>query len=132
MTAAGDVVRDFCATVNKRDVELLRPLLADDVTYHNMGMEASVGIEATLSNLQGQWAMFPEVYEWEVRHLAVDGDVVLTERVDSVGMNGVRAPVPVSGTFEIVDGKIHRWRDYFDSALVARMLGGEDTSGLVS
>ncbi len=132
MSNAAEIVREFCAGVTKRDAELLRPLLADDVTYHNMGMEASKGIEATIANLAGQWAMFPEVYEYQVRHLVADGNLVLTERVDLVGMGGVRAPVPVMGTFEVVDGKISQWRDYFDSALVGKMLGGEDTSPLVS
>ena len=132
MTDAAEIVREFCAAVSKRDAELLRPLLADDVVYHNMGMEATVGIEATLANLSGQWAMFPEVYEWHVRNLMTDGNVVMTERIDTVGMNGARAPVPVSGTFEISNGKIHRWRDYYDSALVGKMLAGQDTSNLVS
>jgi len=131
MTEPADIVREFCAAVSKRDIELLRPLLADDVVYHNIGMEPTVGIDAALADLSGQWATFPEAYEWQVRHLAADGNVVLVERVDTIGMNGVQAPVPVSGTFEISNGKIQRWRDYFDSALVGKMLGGEDTSKLV-
>lgn len=127
-----EVVRRFCALVSKRDVEALRPLLDDEIVYHNIGMPASKGIEATLANIAGQWEMFPATYEWEIRNLSVDGDTVMTERIDSVGPPGVTAPVPVMGVFVIQNGKIKNWRDYFDSGLVGRMFAGEDTSGLVS
>jgi limonene-1,2-epoxide hydrolase len=95
-------------------------------------MPASKGIEAALANIAGQWEMFPATYEWEIRNLAVDGDTVLTERIDTIGLPGVTAPVPVMGVFEIRNGKIKNWRDYFDSALVGKMLAGENTSELVS
>jgi limonene-1,2-epoxide hydrolase len=35
------------------------------------------------------------------------------------------------GAFIVRDGKISRWTDYFDSALIGKILGGEDISGLV-
>ena len=66
--SAEAVVREFCASVSKRDEGLVRPLLADDVVYHNIGMDPSVGIDATVENLAGQWAMFATTYEFEVRH----------------------------------------------------------------
>jgi limonene-1,2-epoxide hydrolase len=127
-----EVVRQFCALVSKRDIEALRPVLDDEIVYHNIGMPASKGIEAALANIAGQWEMFPATYEWEIRSLAVDGDTVLTERIDTIGLPGVTAPVPVMGVFEIRNGKIKNWRDYFDSALVGKMLAGENTSELVS
>jgi limonene-1,2-epoxide hydrolase len=130
--SAEEVVRQFCSLVSKRDSEALRPLLDDDVVYHNIGMPASRGIEATLANLAGQWEMFAATYEFEVRHLAADGGTVLTERIDRVGPAGVVAPVPVMGTFEVRDGKITAWRDYCDYSLVPKLMGGEDTSDLIS
>jgi limonene-1,2-epoxide hydrolase len=126
-----EVVRQFCSLVSKRDVDALRPLLDDDVVYHNIGMPASEGIEATLANVAGQWEMFPDSYEYEVRHLAASGNAVLTERIDRIGV-GVVAPVPVMGTFEVRDGKITHWRDYFDAALAGKLMAGEDTTGLIS
>ncbi|MGH9080662.1 MAG: limonene-1,2-epoxide hydrolase family protein [Acidimicrobiales bacterium] len=35
------------------------------------------------------------------------------------------ASLPVMGTFEIRDGKISAWRDYFDLAQITAMLSGE-------
>jgi limonene-1,2-epoxide hydrolase len=130
--SAEEIVREFCASVSKRDEALLRPLLADDVVYHNIGMPPSVGIDATLENLAGQWAMFASTYEFEIRHAAAAGDVVLTERIDHVGSGDASSPAPVMGVFEVRDGKIARWRDYFDTGLVGKMMAGEDVSDLIS
>ena len=57
-------------------------------------------------------------------HVAVRDDVVLTERIDTFTMGERRAALPVMGTFEVRDGKISAWRDYFDLAQVTQMLVG--------
>jgi limonene-1,2-epoxide hydrolase len=62
--------------------------------------------------------------EWEVRHLAVTGDVVLTERVDRFRMGGKQVELPIAGVFEIRDAKIVAWRDYFDMATWTRQTAG--------
>jgi limonene-1,2-epoxide hydrolase len=98
--------------------------------YHNVGMAASTGLADVLANIEGQWAMF-DVYEFDILNLSVSGDVVLTERVDTIGGGGARWPLPVMGTFVVTDGKISAWRDYFDSALIGKLMGGEDVTGLV-
>jgi limonene-1,2-epoxide hydrolase len=55
-----------------------------------------------------------ERIEFRIRNLAADGDVVLTERVDVFVLPNKTIELPVSGTFEVRDGKIAAWRDYFD------------------
>ena len=50
---------------------------------------------------------------------------MFTERVDVMGVNGVEAPIPVLGVFEVENGQILRLRDYADMALVQRLLRGE-------
>ncbi len=94
-------------------------------------MVATKGIDAVIANVAGQWQMFDGVYRFDIVHLAAAGDVVLTERVDVIGTAGAAMPVPVMGTFEVSDGKISHWRDYFDSALVGKMMSGEDFGALV-
>jgi limonene-1,2-epoxide hydrolase len=54
--------------------------------------------------------------EWEVKQIAAGGDVVLTERVDRFIGAEKTVELPVMGAFEIEDGKIAAWRDYFDMA----------------
>ncbi len=130
MASPEAIVREFCTVVAKRDVELVRPLLGDDVVYHNVGMAPSSGLADVLANLEGQWAMFDH-YEFRIVKLAVDGNAVLTERVDTIGSGGALWPLPVMGAFEVEGAKIVAWRDYFDSALIGKLMAGEDVGDLV-
>jgi limonene-1,2-epoxide hydrolase len=64
-----------------------------------------------------------EGLEFEIHHLATDGDSVLTERTDTFTMKGNSAPLPVMGVFHVQDGKITAWRDYFDMGQVNTIFG---------
>src|ERR1700678_1015668 len=107
MSDSAGVVQEFCDLMAKRDAESLRRLVADDAVYQNTGMPASVGVDAIIENLAGQFAMFPDSYEYRVQHIAANGDVVMTERLDMIkGLDGTRHGVPVMGTFVVRGGKI--------------------------
>lgn len=82
-----------------------------------------MGIDATIAFLDGFLAMFNS-FAIETRHLAVRDNVVLTERVDTLTIGDVVVALPVMGTFEIRDGKICAWRDYFDMAQITGALSG--------
>lgn len=118
------VVRDLCDAFAKHDAQALREFFTDDVVYHNIPMEPAVGIEATIAFIEGFFGMCDSM-TIETSHLAVRDNVVLTERVDTFKVGQVEAPLPVMGTFEIRDGKISAWRDYFDLAQITKMLSGE-------
>ena len=47
-------------------------------------------------------------------HVAADGDVVLTERSDALGVGPVEQRFWVHGRFELRDGRIAVWHDSFD------------------
>ena len=128
-----DVVREFCALMEQRNSEALRPLLADDAVYQNVGMPAFIGAEAIVDNMGAQFSMFPDAYAFEIVNIASDGPVVLTERLDYIqAPDGTKPGVPVMGTFVVDDdGKIARWTDYFDLSLTIKLLQGEDISALV-
>ncbi len=115
------VVREFCTAFEQHDAEALRPFLTDDVIYHNMPLDPVVGIEATVGFAAGFFAMCDGL-SFEILHLAVRGDVVLTERIDTFEVGGVAKPLPVMGTFEVRDGKVAHWRDYFDLAQATAIL----------
>jgi limonene-1,2-epoxide hydrolase len=133
MSAPVDVVRKFCALMEGRDAEALRPLIADNAVYQNVGMPASDGVDAIVENIAAQFAMFPDAYAFEIVNLASDGPVVLTERLDYIqAPDGSKPAVPVMGTFVVGEnGKITRWTDYFDVSLTVKLLQGEDISALV-
>jgi limonene-1,2-epoxide hydrolase len=129
---AKQTVQEFCDLMVKRDAELLRPHLADDVVYQNTGMPAASGIEDVLANVAAQFAMFPDSYEYTTINVAAEGDVVMNERLDRVkGPDGTVHALPVMGTFVVRDGEITRWTDYWDTGLIGKMMSGEDYSELV-
>jgi limonene-1,2-epoxide hydrolase len=120
MPSAEQVVKDFCAAAGTRDPEVLRSYFSDDVVYHNIPMAPAEGIDATMAVI-GMFLGMCEALEFEVHHMASDGTTVLTERTDIFTINGKSAPLPVMGAFNVVDGKITAWRDYFDMAQVTAM-----------
>ncbi len=130
MTSPSEVVREFCAAVDRKDLSAVEALLDDQVVYHNIGSEPAVGRDATLAAVKFQFDMF-EPIEFRIRNLAADGDTVLTERADVVTANGITAPVPVMGTFEVRDGRIVAWRDYFDMGLTGKLIAGENVESLL-
>lgn len=127
------IVREFCALMERRDSEALRPLLADNAVYQNVGMPAFTGADAIVENMGAQFSMFPDAYAFEIVNIAGDGPVVLTERLDYIQTpDGAKPAIPVMGTFVVGDdGKITRWTDYFDLNLTVKLLRGEDISALV-
>jgi limonene-1,2-epoxide hydrolase len=132
MADAVQVVEDFCNLMVKRNAEALRSFLAEDAIYQNVGKPTFVGVAAIVENLASQFAAFPDSYEYRMVNVAARHDVVLTERLDMIrNAEGVLHGVPVMGAFAVRNGKISRWTDYWDSALVAKMLSGEDVSALV-
>jgi limonene-1,2-epoxide hydrolase len=132
MMEARELVQEFCDLMVKRDVEALRPFFADGAVYQNTGMAAASGIDEIIQNVAGQFAMFPDTYEYRTINVAADGNVVLNERLDMIkGPDGSVHALPVMGTFVVRDGKITRWTDYWDTGLIMKMMSGEDYSALV-
>jgi limonene-1,2-epoxide hydrolase len=108
------LIRDFCDSWAKGDIAKIVSFFADDAVYHNMPVQPIQGKDAIKSVIEQFMAPF-ERAEFEVTHIAGEGDIVLTERIDRfVGAKTVE--LPVMGTFEVKGGKITAWRDYFDLA----------------
>ncbi|OBK35392.1 limonene-1,2-epoxide hydrolase [Mycobacterium sp. 1245111.1] len=119
--------------MERRDPDALRPFLADNAVYQNVGMPAFTGVDAIVDNLGAQFSMFPDAYAFEIVNIANDGSIVLTERLDYIQTPaGDKPAIPVMGTFVVGDdGKITRWTDYFDLNLTVKLLQGEDISALI-
>lgn len=124
MSDAEAIVNAFMAEFDTEhpDADHLASYFTDDAVYHNMPMAPAEGIEAVKAALTGVTQMTSK--GWEVLHSAVNGDVVLNERVDRFDMGGIEVSAQVMGVFEIRDGKIARWRDYFDMASFQKQMPG--------
>ena len=59
----------------------------------------------------------------EIRTIVSDSDTVVVERVDVNAMNGVAVTFNVTALFEVRDGAITHWREYWDTTHVAQQLG---------
>ena len=116
-----DLVRRFCAAWSTLDVPKLLDFFADDAVYHNMPVQPIQGKDAIRGLIEQFVAPF-ERGDWEIRQIAAVGDVVLTERVDRCIGADKTVELPVMGIFEIRDGKIAAWRDYFDLAAWTRQM----------
>jgi len=111
---AADLVRRFCDAFGKgASAAELVDFFADDAVYHNIPVDPAVGHEAILG-LINMFVTPAERVEFRVRNLVANGDTVLTERVDVFHLRNAVIELPVMGTFEVRDGKIAAWRDYFD------------------
>lgn len=108
------LVQRFCDAWSSYNIDDILDYFTDDAVYHNMPIQPVQGKDA----IQGLVEQFMSAFtggKWEVLKIAAAGDSVLTERVDHF-LGDKSMSLHVMGTFEIKDGKIAAWRDYFDLA----------------
>ena len=119
-----EIVTQFIAAVERADLDAALARLALDCTYDNVPFGPVVGHDAVRATLGPFMAEFDRI-EWVVRHQVESGSsavgTVLNERLDRFGTTAVDGTVswfelPVAGVFEVRDGLITLWRDYFDAA----------------
>lgn len=119
-----DIVRRFCAAWSNASPDELAGFFTNDAVYHNIPIAPVTGrdtIKTTIAGFTGG----VEKIEFRVRNIVADGTIVLTERVDVFVLPERSIELPVMGTFEVRDGKIAAWRDYFDmKQFMDQMAGG--------
>jgi limonene-1,2-epoxide hydrolase len=113
-----EVVRRFCAAWSDNvGAAELAAFFTDDAIYHNIPLAPVTGREAIANNIASfirPGAPGIEGIQFRVINIAANGPVVMTERVDVFKLPDKSFELPVMGTFEVSDGKISAWRDYFD------------------
>ncbi len=121
------VVERFLDRLRAADTDGAAALLAVNVAYENKGLPTVHGRErvrrlfATLNRADTGF----EVY---VHAITADGSSVLTERTDVLKWGRLRVQFWVCGRFDVHEGQIVVWRDYFDhltilAATVRGLLG---------
>ncbi len=110
------IVRDFLGAWPRRDLDELMSFFAKDAVYHNVPVAPCVGTAAIRDTFAGFLATMPGIV-LDVVNLVANGGLVMAERIDRFVMpNGHRFDLPVTGVFEVRDGKIVAFRDYFNLA----------------
>lgn len=118
-----EIVDEFIRRIEARDLDAAFELCHDDVVYDNVPMPTAEGKEAALAMLGPFAAMATEI-QWVVHRQAAAGDVVLNERTDRFHIGDRWVEIAVAGVFEIRDGRIALWRDYFDLGQFNQQLTG--------
>lgn len=110
------VVEAFLRRLEHDDIEGACALLAEDVAYTNVSLPTVHG-RRTVQRLAGATLGRPAAgFEVHLHAISADGGVVLTERTDVLKVGPLRMQFWVCGRFEVRDGRIAVWRDYFDWA----------------
>ena len=118
-----ELVTEFCKKWLTADPDELAGYFTEDAVYHNIPMEPVHGREAIREFIAGFTAGFDGI-DFQVHRQISDGNVVMNERTDVMHRkDGGEIPLPVTGVFEVVDGRIAAWRDYFDLATVTSAFG---------
>jgi limonene-1,2-epoxide hydrolase len=110
------IVLDFIKTVCSNNKDAILAAFSADAIFHNMPMEPAQGHEAI-------WEVFAMIHDicgdikWEVHNITEGEDgKVYTERSDFYQVHGKWIEFQCMGIFELENGKITHWRDYFDLA----------------
>lgn len=119
-------VEVFLSALQAEDLDTASAVLDDNLVYENVGFPTIRGRARTVKlfrRLQGKGR-----FEVKTHRIAVNGASVLTERTDVLIIGPVRLQFWVCGVFEVTDGRITLWRDYFDmyamvKAIVRGILG---------
>jgi len=117
--AMGPTLEDF-----KRNY---RDRMTDDVIWESVGFPAHEGKDACIAYLDDLHTRTGMEYcTIELLHLAVTGDVVLSERVDTMHRadGSEIMSFRIMGAIELRDGRIARYSDYFDTMPARTGLAG--------
>jgi limonene-1,2-epoxide hydrolase len=94
----------FLHALQDADLETAGAALAEDLVYQNVGLPTIHGRKRAMKLFSSLGSA--SGFEVKIHRIAADGAAVLTERTD--------AQFWVCGVFEVHDGQITLWRDYFD------------------
>ena len=106
------VVENFLNALQDEDYDKIDTLLADDLVYQNVGFPTIRGgarVGKMMRGMQGRMG-----FEVKFHRNVAEGSTVLNERTDAMVFGPLRLQFWVCGVFEVQDGRITLWRDYFD------------------
>jgi limonene-1,2-epoxide hydrolase len=112
-SSSAEVVRAFLTAFADGDADLAVSLVADDLVYENVSLPTIRGkrrFEKGARDFYKRGLGFDVV----IHRITEDGPTVMTERTDALTFKRFRSQFWVCGVFEVHDGVITLWRDYFD------------------
>ena len=107
------VVERFLDLLRRGDLDEALALLAVDVVYENVGLPTVHGRER-VRRLFGRAYDSGGGFDVVIHTISANGQSVLTERTDFLTFRKLHMEFWVCGRFDVRDGQIVLWRDYFD------------------
>jgi limonene-1,2-epoxide hydrolase len=113
-TVAGNalVVETFLNALQDLDLTTADALLDDNLVYQNVGFPTIRGRARVMKMMRGMEGRMG--FEVKFHRNVAEGTSVLNERTDAIVFGPLRLQFWVCGVFEVHDGRITLWRDYFD------------------
>lgn len=108
------LVERFLALLCAKDIEGATGLLAAEVEYANVGLPTVHGRTRVRGLLRATLGLPGAGFEVYTHTISANGSSVLTERTDVLKFRRMRIQFWVCGRFDVHDGQIVLWRDYFD------------------
>ncbi|MDF2826948.1 MAG: limonene,2-epoxide hydrolase [Mycobacterium sp.] len=120
------IVETFLNALADQDFDAIESLLAYDVAYQNVGLPTIHGRDRVAKLMRGMEGKM--AFEVKFHRNVAQGSTVLNERTDAIVVGPLRMQFWVCGVFEVENGRITLWRDYFDylnftKAIVRGVLG---------
>jgi limonene-1,2-epoxide hydrolase len=109
-----ELVRAVLSAWERRDTGFILDHFTEDAVYHAVPLRPIEGRAALEPWVKSFEAVPPG--KLEIRHQVANGDVVMNERIDRITIEGTVVELPICAVFEIDDGRIKAWREYFDLA----------------
>lgn len=117
-----EVVRAFFAAMKNLDFDTALSYVSEDCEYENVPMpETRVRGHAGIRTVLGPFFAPTLENEFVVLREAVTGPVVFIERIDRHRLPQGWIELPVTGVWEVHEGRITLWRDYFNLPTLAPM-----------
>ncbi|MBW2623657.1 MAG: nuclear transport factor 2 family protein [Deltaproteobacteria bacterium] len=107
------IIKEFIEAWSRLDAEELLTYFTEDAIYHNMPAQPVSGKETIGNFIRGFISGWTST-QWDILHIVSKEDVVVAERVDRTKAGDKSIDLPCVGVFEMENGKIKVWRDYFD------------------
>jgi limonene-1,2-epoxide hydrolase len=120
------VVEVLLRSLQAQDADAAGAVLDDNLVYQNVGFPTIHGRARAMKLFRAMEGRAG--FEVKTHRIAVNGSSVLTERTDVLQFGPLRLQFWVCGVFEVHNGRITLWRDYFDmwnftKALVRGVIG---------
>jgi limonene-1,2-epoxide hydrolase len=124
-----EIVRRFIAAHERLDLDAALELMSPDAVFDNVPYGVVHGHDNVRAVLEPFYAGC-ERGEWVIHRQISAPGVVMNERTDRFFFPGGVVEFPLAGVFEIRDGLITLWRDYFDLGMSERSMAQAGISGV--